>query len=60
MDVSENLNGQQTAALLADDIEIGDLVGVAGQLRDEGHGNLISFSKKVFIPLTHLCSDVCH
>ena len=25
-----------------------------------GHGNHISFSKKVFIPLTQLCADVCH
>ncbi len=29
-------------------------------LRDEGHGDRISFSKKVFIPLTRLCRDACH
>jgi FO synthase len=28
-------------------------------LRSEGHGRLISFSPKVFIPLTRLCRDVC-
>src|SRR5205814_1903417 len=28
--------------------------------RDRGHGNLVSYSKKVFIPLTQLCRDVCH
>jgi FO synthase len=28
-------------------------------LRAEGHGRLISFSPKVFIPLTRLCRDVC-
>src|SRR5246500_610670 len=33
---------------------------VASALRDEGHGPLISYSKKVFIPLTQLCRDVCH
>ncbi|HEX3431604.1 MAG TPA: 5-amino-6-(D-ribitylamino)uracil--L-tyrosine 4-hydroxyphenyl transferase CofH [Rhizomicrobium sp.] len=28
-------------------------------LRDEGHGPLVSYSRKVFIPLTYLCRDVC-
>ena len=32
----------------------------AATRRDQGHGDTISFSKKVFIPLTHLCRDVCH
>ncbi len=30
------------------------------QLRDRGFGNLVTYSRKVFIPLTHLCRDVCH
>src|ERR1700681_1244836 len=29
-------------------------------LRDSAHGRLISYSRKVFIPLTKLCRDVCH
>ena len=36
------------------------LVKIAGQLRDQGHGDLITYSPKVFIPLTMLCRDVCH
>jgi FO synthase len=32
----------------------------ARALRDEGHGRLVTFSPKVFIPLTKLCRDVCH
>src|SRR3979409_1519382 len=32
----------------------------ARALRDEGHGNLVTYSPKVFIPLTKLCRDVCH
>jgi FO synthase len=36
------------------------LLGVASTLRDRGHGNLVSYSRKVFIPLTQLCRDVCH
>ena len=36
------------------------LIKHAGDLRDRGHGDVISYSRKVFIPLTHLCRDVCH
>jgi FO synthase len=31
----------------------------ARRLRDLGHGSLVTFSPKVFIPLTKLCRDVC-
>src|SRR3954464_4008768 len=37
-----------------------DLCDEARALRDEGHGRLVTFSPKVFIPLTKLCRDVCH
>ena len=37
-----------------------ELMAVAAGLRDEGHGGIVSYSRKVFIPLTHLCRDVCH
>src|SRR3954466_6599985 len=37
-----------------------DLCVEARALRDEGHGPLVTFSPKVFIPLTQLCRDVCH
>src|SRR5512133_1166383 len=37
-----------------------DLCAEARALRDEGHGGLVTFSPKVFIPLTKLCRDVCH
>ena len=36
------------------------LADVAAALRDQGFLNLVTYSKKVFIPLTHLCRDVCH
>ena len=39
---------------------LADLIAASGSLRDEGHGRSISYSRKVFIPLTHLCRDVCH
>jgi FO synthase len=39
---------------------LAELIEAAGSLRDAGHGRNISYSRKVFIPLTHLCRDVCH
>lgn len=32
----------------------------ARALRDQGHGRVVSHSRKVFIPLTRLCRDSCH
>ncbi|MEO1080663.1 MAG: 5-amino-6-(D-ribitylamino)uracil--L-tyrosine 4-hydroxyphenyl transferase CofH [Pseudomonadota bacterium] len=40
--------------------ELATLVIRAGRLRDEGFGRLLTYSPKVFIPLTKLCRDVCH
>lgn len=37
-----------------------DLIERARKLRDEGHPAVISYSRKVFVPLTKLCRDVCH
>src|SRR5216684_1099952 len=37
-----------------------DLCVEARALREEGHGRLVTYSPKVFIPLTKLCRDVCH
>ncbi|MDP6604481.1 MAG: 5-amino-6-(D-ribitylamino)uracil--L-tyrosine 4-hydroxyphenyl transferase CofH [Rhodospirillales bacterium] len=36
------------------------LMAAAAEIRDQGHGRVISYSRKVFIPLTRLCRDVCH
>ena len=35
------------------------MLAKARGLRDRGHGNVISYSRKVFIPLTRLCRDTC-
>jgi FO synthase len=37
-----------------------ELMAEAAALRDAGHGRVMSYSRKVFIPLTKLCRDVCH
>jgi len=39
---------------------LADLMARAAALRDAGHGANVSYSRKVFIPLTRLCRDVCH
>ena len=36
-----------------------DLCHTASQVRDAGKGNTVTFSPKVFIPLTRLCRDFC-
>ncbi len=38
---------------------VDDLVTEARRVRDEGHGDRITFSPKVFVPLTMLCRDRC-
>lgn len=45
---------------LVDLAEIEDLMRAAAERRDAAHGDAITFSPKVFIPLTQLCRDVCH
>jgi FO synthase len=60
------LAGQRLAAdeaLALAESDIGDLEALmkaAAELRDQGHRDLVSYSPKVFIPLTQLCRDVCH
>ncbi len=41
------------------DVPVDELVAEAGRARDAGHGSRITFSPKVFIPLTMLCRDRC-
>jgi 7,8-didemethyl-8-hydroxy-5-deazariboflavin synthase CofG subunit len=47
------------ALRIASDVPLEELLGLARQLRVEGKGDVVSFSKKVFIPLTTLCRDYC-
>src|SRR5881392_2423114 len=51
------LSGAEARALV--DVPVAELVTEAGRLRDQGHGNRVTFSPKVFIPLTMLCRDRC-
>ncbi len=38
---------------------LAQLLSQARALREEGHGRVVSYSRKVFIPLTRLCRDTC-
>jgi len=46
--------------VLATSSDTQTLMRVASEIRDRGFQNAVSYSRKVFIPLTHLCRDVCH
>jgi len=45
---------------LAAETDLAPLLHAATRLRDETYPGTISYSRKVFIPLTKLCQDVCH
>ena len=48
------------ALKLADCSDWRALSPLAAELRDIGWGSRITYSRKVFVPLTQLCRDVCH
>jgi FO synthase len=50
---------RETALSLAADAPLPELLAAATELRALGKGTVVSFSKKVFIPLTTLCRDYC-
>jgi 7,8-didemethyl-8-hydroxy-5-deazariboflavin synthase CofG subunit len=50
---------RNTAFRLASEAPLPDLLSAATELRARGKGTTITFSKKVFIPLTTLCRDYC-
>lgn len=50
----------QDVLSLVEGISLSELMRLAARQRDEAHGTKVSYSRKVFIPLTQLCRDVCH
>ena len=57
--LSGEMLSRAEALSLADENDLPSLLQAAAALRDRGHGARVSFSRKVFIPLTRLCRDVC-
>jgi 2-iminoacetate synthase ThiH len=63
--VRQEFSALPTAVLASEKIErwakapLPTLMAEAARLRDLGHGQVVSYSRKVFIPLTRLCRDTC-
>src|SRR5216683_7068080 len=51
--------GREDALLLLEYAPTEALLRAASSVRERFHGRVISYSKKVFIPLTTLCRDYC-
>src|SRR6202167_6144922 len=56
----DRLSEAEVFALSDNGDDLAALMDVAAALRDRAHGGVISYSRKVFIPLTQLCRDACH
>jgi 7,8-didemethyl-8-hydroxy-5-deazariboflavin synthase CofG subunit len=54
----EDVN-REAALALAEAAPLDELLEAASEARKQGKGKTVSFSKKVFIPLTTLCRDYC-
>ncbi len=50
---------REEALALAEAAPLDGLLEAANEVREQGKGKTVSFSKKVFIPLTTLCRDYC-
>ncbi len=50
---------REDALLLINEAPLAALLQAAASVRDRSKGRSVSYSKKVFIPLTHLCRDYC-
>src|SRR5712664_4491279 len=48
-----------SALLLAEQAPLPEVLSAATEIRARGKGTVITYSKKVFIPLTTLCRDYC-
>ena len=55
-----DLPSNAEALSLAEFDDTAQLIYLASKIRDKGYRNNVTYSRKVFIPLTHLCRDVCH
>ena len=59
MQTTPPLLAREEALQQAAQTPLPELLAAATELRAQGKGNVVTFSKKVFIPLTTLCRDYC-
>ena len=58
--IASTISHDQARGLIeSPDAALPELLARAGELRDQGRGRVVTFSKKVFVPLTTLCRDYC-
>ncbi len=57
---SARLNESDAIALVeCPDDDLPSVLAAAGELRDRGKGRSVTYSRKVFLPITNLCRDRC-
>ena len=59
LELSGRLSIEQTK-LIAAETDLETIMHYAKGITESFHGDLLSYSKKIFMPLTMLCRDVCH
>jgi FO synthase len=59
-DLRDGLEFDKECLTFIDELDLRELTYRARELTLSGFGVRIGYSPKVFIPLTHLCRDVCH
>ncbi len=53
------IDRDQALVYLTEPERSAELLTMASRLRDEGHGRTVTYSRKVFIPITTMCRDTC-
>jgi FO synthase len=53
------MSHDEARALIEASDGLDELLARAGAVRDRGRGRVVTFSAKVFVPLTNLCRDYC-
>ena len=59
LDEAEDLRSYEDTERL-EHLDAATLLAAAEELTLAGHGRAVTYSRKVFVPLTQLCRDVCH
>jgi 7,8-didemethyl-8-hydroxy-5-deazariboflavin synthase CofG subunit len=57
--LSKNISPKK-ALLIYNQMDAEKIFEIASMIRDYYKGNIISYSRKVFIPVTNLCRDICY
>ena len=54
-----NINVNQSSNSDSISTELEDLMNRASEKRDKRWGDIVTYSRKVFVPLTNMCRDTC-